>query len=779
MESVVDRLQSACNEGKIISEVEAINSIERGGYMIKFSDGSTLELYHGKDGASGENGSDGSDGTEGATPVISIDKDGYWIVSYDDNKSFSRIIDADGNAVSAIGKTGATGSDGEDGKNGVSVRVVISDTGLYVFETYYPDSPDDVIDRIETPFASDNSKIISSIVKNEHTGVITLTMNDGSVYDFNLDVSYPTGIIVLNEYLSVNWSQSGTLTFRLNPSDAYINFVTSGSDCNIMLDVVSQFSRSDNGYVNEPTGYYISEVSEYVNAEDEVVPGQYVATVKSNNNGENPTERVCLVIKTKNSKKETIYLSSLPFEAMNGDGNEISAISIGEVNAEKEGNTFYIKLPASTNLKALKPEITSNSTILRVKGSDKPYSNGDAVDFSKPVTFVAEGPDGATSEYTAVVHFSNLPVLYMNTPTAITSKVNWTEDCEIQIWNASEQNMTYSSVNIKGRGNSTWGQPKKPYAIKLDKKAEVLGMPKHKRWVLLANYFDPSNLRNEICLYMGRISNLSYTPRTEFVDVVMNKEYVGLYQITEQLKIDENRVNVGDDGFLLEIDSRAGSDPEDVYFRVPHIGNPVVIKDPDVVEGDDSYNYIKQYMADASEALYSENYMDEESGWRKYLDEESFVDWYLINEITRNNDAIFFASCYMHLERGGKLKMGPLWDFDLAIANSNDNDSKNPIGFWIKRVAWYTRLFTDPNFVNRVKERFNYFYENRQSIYEEFRKQQSIISEAMVGNETRWNRLGSKGNKEKTQKLHTESIDSMCSWLETRFNWMKEEFEKM
>lgn len=457
------------------------------------------------------------------------------------------------------------------------------------------------------------------------------------------------------------------------------------------------------------------------------------------------------------------------------------AISIDGVSGEQIDETvFQIKMPYGTNVTALKPEFVTNGASVELKDEQSGLKDVSSVDLSSPVTFTLVSSTGQTKDYTVVVYYSELPIVYVNTPETITSKDVWMDNCSIQIWNAADENSIYNAVQMKGRGNTTWGQPKKPYAIKLDKKAEVLGMPKHKRWVLLANHMDiTAGLRNEICFYMGRISNLPYTPRTRFVDVVMNKEYVGLYQVTEQLKIDDNRVAVGDDGFLLEIDSRAGQDPEDIYFKVPHIGNPLVIKDPDVEEGDEAYHYIKQFVTDASTSLFSDDFTDEEIGWRKYLDADSFVDWYLINEITRNNDAVFFSSCYMSLKLGGKLMMGPLWDFDLAIANTNVNDSKNPVGFWIKRVAWYTRLFTDPYFVSLVKERFSYFYENRQKIYDELHYQQGVIEEAMSGNEVRWNRMGTKGNAEQTRQQLAIRVENMCTWLETRFNWMKEEFDNM
>ena len=105
-------------------------------------------------------------------------------------------------------------------------------------------------------------------------------------------------------------------------------------------------------------------------------------------------------------------------------------------------------------------------------------------------------------------------------------------------------------MKIKGRGNSTWGLPKKPYKIKFETKTSLLDEPADKEWVLLANYYDKTLVRNEIAFYMGRMSNLDYTPSSNFVNVYINEKYNGIYQLSDQLKISVNRVNVGEDGFL-------------------------------------------------------------------------------------------------------------------------------------------------------------------------------------------------------------------------------------
>ena len=319
----------------------------------------------------------------------------------------------------------------------------------------------------------------------------------------------------------------------------------------------------------------------------------------------------------------------------------------------------------------------------------------------------------------------------------------------------------------------------------------MLGFPKHKRWVLLANYYDKTNLRNEISFYLGRMSEkqaekgLGYTPRTSFVRLFFNEKFQGLYQFTEQLKIDDNRVDVGDDGFLLEIDFRALEEPDNIYFRIPHIDNYIVVKDPDI-ENQSDLEYIKDFMKKADEALFAGNFKDPQEGYKRYIDINSFVDWYLVNEITKNADSNYWTSCYMNLSRGGKLRMGPLWDYDLAAGNYKDfgdwwytqwiNDPKD---FHIKNVPWYSRMFQDPEFVKVLKQHFQFYYDRQNEIYKEIENQKNLISPLIEENEKIWFQFSKPYDKTVSASAFNAGCDELKSWLQQRFDWLKREFDKL
>ena len=187
--------------------------------------------------------------------------------------------------------------------------------------------------------------------------------------------------------------------------------------------------------------------------------------------------------------------------------------------------------------------------------------------------------------------------------------------------------------------------------------------------MLLANYMDNAcGIRNATAYAIGHLSCLEFTPTTHFVDVFLNDRYNGTYQLCEHMKISEDRVNVTDEGYLLEADQLDRLDPDDVYFRTERI--LMNIKDPDVEPGSPQYEWIRNYVNEAENALYGADFADPETGYAKYLNVDTYVDWYVISEITKTNDASLYTSCYMNIAPGGKLNMGPIWDFDICMGNT-------------------------------------------------------------------------------------------------------------
>ncbi len=272
---------------------------------------------------------------------------------------------------------------------------------------------------------------------------------------------------------------------------------------------------------------------------------------------------------------------------------------------------------------------------------------------------------------------------------------------------------------------------------------------------------------------MGRMSdNLEWTPRTRFVEVFLNEVYQGSYQLTEHVKVSTQRVNVTSNGYLIEVDQLGRMEPSDVYFQTARV--LFNIKAPDVVLNDEKYAYIKDYVTTAEAVLYGNNFAHPTEGYSKYLDVDSFIDWFLINEIAKNNDAIFYSSCFMNLAPGGKLKMGPIWDFDIGFGNVNYGTGSNHEGFHVKNARWIVRLFQDPSFVEKVKARYDYFYANKYQIIESINRGADNLKWSVIENNQKWKTLYSyTWPNYAIWGSYDNEIIYMKNWLSLRMDWLK------
>ena len=168
----------------------------------------------------------------------------------------------------------------------------------------------------------------------------------------------------------------------------------------------------------------------------------------------------------------------------------------------------------------------------------------------------------------------NIPILYIDTVgIEINSKEDYIEGSVSIIGSDGLTNLPSTKMKIKGRGNSTWWQGgiwgKKPYQIKFSEKTDVLNMSADKKWVLLAEISDISLIRNKIAREISNISRFDYVPQAKYIDLYINNEYVGIYLVGQKVEESSNRVNIGDNGYLVEIDTDAQGriDNDDVYFR--------------------------------------------------------------------------------------------------------------------------------------------------------------------------------------------------------------------
>jgi hypothetical protein len=302
-------------------------------------------------------------------------------------------------------------------------------------------------------------------------------------------------------------------------------------------------------------------------------------------------------------------------------------------------------------------------------------------------------------------------------------------------------------------------------------------MQSNKRWVLLANYSDKTLLRTAFAFNLGLsvFNNLKWTPNSRMVEVVLNNEYIGVYQIVEQIRLDKNRVDIDlDKGeFLLEVNA---SLDEKFNFTTAR-GIQFSFKEPEE-PGASQFDAIKLKIQEIEDILYSDDFADEINGYAKYIDVASFIDWYLVNEVTKNNDAILHKSVYMFY-KDNKIFMGPLWDFDISSGNINFNGCDNPEKYWIRNYKWTSRLFEDPNFVLKVKSRWN---EKKNELLNEIANisfNASQLNNAANNNFKRWDILNTHVWPNRiVAGSYVGEVSELSSWLNQRHYWLNSNINK-
>lgn len=401
-------------------------------------------------------------------------------------------------------------------------------------------------------------------------------------------------------------------------------------------------------------------------------------------------------------------------------------------------------------------------------------------------------PSKALSDQENAKRKQNIPVVRITTDggKGIYDKENYVKG-SITI---SDPEKLYSDVEtftgrmgIRGRGNSTWSFPKKPWKVKLDEKAELLGMPADKEWALLANYADRTLVRNITAMKLSEICGFSWTPRMRSVEVYLNNKYQGVYTLCEHKKVSSDRVNIdivgendneGDavtGGYYLEIEEQQ----DETTCWITSMSVPMMFSDPEEPTAQ-QLEYIKNLFESFETALKSKDW-SEETGYPKYIDVDSFVDYYIVQELTKNIDGNLRKSSFITKERGKKMEMYHLWDFDLTLGNCGyfwAGVGNGPENFWIKLDKWYPYLFKDPAFVTKVQNRWNELVPQFRQIPDFIDEQVFSLEQAQKRNFEVWDiresidwvAFPSLGSYEKEVQYLKDFYMDRLEWLDRELN---------
>lgn len=302
-----------------------------------------------------------------------------------------------------------------------------------------------------------------------------------------------------------------------------------------------------------------------------------------------------------------------------------------------------------------------------------------------------------------------------------------------------------SKVGIKGRGNYTWTLDKKPYQIIFDEKISFLGLPKSKKFVLLANYMDPSLLRNDFSYSVAKKMKLNYSFTGKYVDLYVDGKYIGNYYVTPKIDINSSTVDLKDDNaILMELDDNYYNEEKDEdVFETAIFHDHLVLKDSKSSNEENIKVFMEKYN-NMERLILAQDFIS----LNEIIDIESFAKYYIISEFASNFDSVS-SSLFFYMDGyDDKIHIGPLWDFDVAygIKTEYEDVSKIIIRDDLlnndNRTVLFYNLLKDEEFVDYTKKVWS---ETGRDVYKEeielLDKKINYISESAIYNNNQWKRL--------------------------------------
>jgi len=421
---------------------------------------------------------------------------------------------------------------------------------------------------------------------------------------------------------------------------------------------------------------------------------------------------------------------------------------------------------------------------------------------------------------------SNLPIVIVDTPhdviydePKVISKIYIIDNGEGKRNNITDPYTFTGEIGIEIRGSSSQSFPKKQYGVEVvdsageDLKVPLLGLPKESDWIFSAPYSDKSLMRNAL---MYKMSNSigRYASRSKYFELILDNKYVGVYVLFEKVKRDKNRVNIaklteadtaGVDltgGYIIKVDKEEGSNYGGWYSPfIPFSGSGWRIfyqydtPKPDNISVQQQ-DYIQNYIYDFESTMKTSKYADPDSGYSSFIDVDSFIDYILMNEISKNVDG-YRLSAFFHKDKDkddtkSKLIAGPVWDYNLAFGNADYYDASLTDGFYISYLFnsfphddyaapfWWKVLFNDESFHDRLNKRWNELRKNEFSlttINTYIDSLTTLLDEAKTRNFQKWPVLGTYvwpnyfiGNS------YPEGIGYLKNWIKKRVEWLDKQF---
>ncbi len=344
----------------------------------------------------------------------------------------------------------------------------------------------------------------------------------------------------------------------------------------------------------------------------------------------------------------------------------------------------------------------------------------------------------------------------------------------LQIYGEKAPESEVYELTVRGRGNSSFKMPKYGMKLEFTDKVSLLGMPKNRDWALVANFGDKTHLRNYMMTRLSEWLGAKYTPRMQFVEIYLNRNYMGLYLLSETIKVGKNRVNIdeNDTTFLLEKEDSKKFDPpyvltDNQYYY--HIKSP---KNP----SPETEKLLKNHL-NAFENFMEDYYLHRANEIKNWLDVDDFLLFYWVQEYSKNEDGNYARSVFMTWKKGETIHFGPLWDFDLAFGNASREQNQNPEDWYIRKYRLNYYIMQNSVVKEAALDYWNNHRKTFKALIDSIPVYRAIIEKAIDNEYRRWPVIGNTENwaLKDPYDSYDEAVEVMTEWMKKRYQWIDNE----
>ena len=344
----------------------------------------------------------------------------------------------------------------------------------------------------------------------------------------------------------------------------------------------------------------------------------------------------------------------------------------------------------------------------------------------------------------------------------------------LQIYGEKSPESEVYELTVRGRGNSSFKMPKYGMKLEFKDKVKLFGMPKSRDWALIANFGDKTHLRNYMMTRLSEWLGAKYTPKMQFVEVYLNRKYMGLYLLSETIKVAKNRVNIdeNDTTFLVEKEDSQKFDPpyiltDNNYYY--HIKSP---KNPSPETEDlllDHLNAFENFMMN--------QYIHKRKDVLDWLDIDDYVLYYWVHEYSKNEDGNYARSVFFTWKKGEPIHFGPLWDFDLAFGNASREQNKNPEDWYIRRFRLNYYIMQNSLVDSAATAYWQEHRDTFKALIDSIPVYRAIIEKAIDNEYRRWPIIKNTENwaLKDPYDSYDEAVEVMTEWMKKRYQWIDNE----